>query len=483
MNSNFRDYCPDQAWMFPPTLGDFLSPEDPLHVFSEVVDCWDLSAFYAHYSAEGSPAYHPRMMAKLLVYAYSLGIRSSRRLAALTRFDVRFMYLTAMQQPDFRTISDFRHRHLVEFQQLLQQVVRLCQELGLVALDHFALDGTKMEANAGWKASRTPAHLEKENRELEERIATLMQEIEAVDQQEDAQFGPDRQGEELPSELIQAQARKLKIEAALEKLRQTGDSKGNTTDPEARVMQHYGGKRDWSYNGQIVVDSQDQIIVAAAVVADCTDQHQLAPMYERAVANVGQAPQEISADSGYCTRASQLYLQENGIQAYMPDQNLEADKAKPDHPFGRDEFNYSEKDDSFTCPRNKKLVLVSTRREGGVKTWEYRCRDCPQCPDQKRCTPKNQHRTLMVSQTDEFRDAMRAKLDSPEGRRQYLKRQATVEPVIGQMKRLRGFTHFLLRGLEKVNGEFQLMALAHNLRKISLKIPKLALGCGDFARN
>jgi transposase len=248
------------------------------------------------------------MMVKVLAYAYSLGLRSSRRIASLVRYDVRFMYLAGLQQPDFRTLSDFRLRHLPEFSRLFEQIVKLCQELGLVALEHVAIDGTKMEANAAWSASRTPDRLEAESAELQARIKALLAEARAVDQQEDDQFGSDRPGGELPGKLAQAQSRKHKIDAALKKLQERDGGKINLTDPEARVMKHYGGKQDWSYNAQIAVDHQDQVIVAAEVVTEGTDHHQLEPMYQQTVANTGQAPAEISADSGYATGASQLFL-------------------------------------------------------------------------------------------------------------------------------------------------------------------------------
>jgi transposase len=473
VNSNFRDYCPDQPWMFPPVLSDLIAPDDPLHVFSETIDRLDLSAFYSRYSKEGSPAYNPCMMVKVLAYAYSLGLRSSRRIASRVRYDVRFMYLAGLQQPDFRTLSDFRLRHLPEFTQLLKQIVKLCQELGLVALDHVAIDGTKMEANAAWTASRTPDRLEQESEELQARIEALLAEAKTVDQQEDNLFGSDRQGGELSGELAQAQSRKHKIDAALKKLQERHDRKINLTDPDARVMQHYGGKQDWSYNAQISVDNQDQVIVAAQVVTDGTDHHQLEPLYQQTVANTGQAPAEISADSGYATGASQLFLEQNGIEAFMPDQYLETDKVKTDSPYSRDKFDYDKNEDAFTCPAGKILKMLQVRREQGVETKTYRCHQCPDCPHQSPCVLHGQHRTLKVRQTEKFRDAMRAKLDSPEGRRKYRKRQATVEPVFGHLKNILGFRQFLLRGLDKVQGEFCLMASVHNLRKISFKLPKL----------
>ncbi|MCX6640236.1 MAG: IS1182 family transposase [bacterium] len=474
MNSNFRDYCPDQAWVFPPALSDLIAPDDPLHVFSEAIDRLDLSAFYARYSKEGSPAYHPRMMVKVLAYAYSLGLRSSRRIASLVRYDVRFMYLAGLQQPDFRTLSDFRLRHLPEFTQFFEQIVKLCRELGLVALDHVAIDGTKMEANAAWTASRTRDRIEAESEALRAHITALLAEAEAVDQQEDAQFGSDRSGTELPQELAQAQNRKQKIDAALNKIQKQGDQKINLTDPDARVMRHYGGKQDWSYNAQVAVDAQSQVIVAAEVVTECTDQHQLAPMYHQVVANTGQAPTEISADAGYATGSSQVFLEENSIDAYMPDQYLETDKVKSDAPFTRDKFSYDAQKDAFTCPEGKILKLLQVRRQQGINIRTYRCAHCPACPHQRQCVLHGKRRTLKVSQTEIFRDAMRVKLASPEGHRKYQKRQATVEPVIGHLKCVLGFRSFLLRGLRKAQGEFHLIASVHNLRKMcfaALKAP------------
>lgn len=262
-------------------------------------------------------------MVKVLAYAYSLGLRSSRRIASLLRYDVRFMYLAGRQQPDFRTLSDFRLRHLPEFTKLFEQIVKLCQELGLVALEHVAIDGTKIEAQAAWNNGRTLTQLEAESQTLQNQIRKLLAEAEAIDQQEDAQFGCDWTGGELPPELASLQSRKQKLDAALQKLQERGDQKINLGDPDARIMRHAGGRKDWSYNAQVAVDSHNQVIVAAQVVLNKTDQHQLAPMYQQVVANTGQEPAEISADSGYVTNASLLFLQKNGINAFMPDQYFE----------------------------------------------------------------------------------------------------------------------------------------------------------------
>jgi transposase len=454
--------------MFPASFKDLIPEDDPVLFISETIDGLDLTVFYNRYRAEGHPAYHPLMMIKLLIYAYFRGVRSSRKIADLVANDIRFMYLAARQKPDFRTISDFRKRHLPEFLQLFVQIVQMCQGLGLVGMRHWAVDGTKIEANAGWKHGYTHEGLNDQSRIIERKIAAILDEAEEIDRREDEEFGADRRGDELPEELRDARRRKEKIDEAIKHIAKQETKHTNLTDPDARVMQHYGGKRDWSYNAQVAVDDQHQIIVSSDVSSDITDHHQLIPMYEQAVENTGQRPQELSADSGYHTRIGYQYLEENEIDAYLPDQNQEADRARSGDPFASDQFKYDDSGDYFTCPRGQRLVFVHAKQARGVMTWDYRCQHCPSCPDQNRCVKRGKHRYIVRSQTDAYQRAMRAKLDSPEGRKKYQRRMSTVEPTIGQLKRNFGFTYFLLRSLPGVRGEFHLLTAAFNLKKIWL---------------
>jgi transposase len=353
----------------------------------------------------------------------------------------------------------------------------------LVALEHVAIDGTKIDAQAAGSSGRTREQLQAESSALQDHIRQLLAEAEAIDQQEDAQFGSDRAGAELPPELVSAQSRKQKLDAALQILQERGDQKINLSDPDARVMRHYGGKKDWSYNAQIAVDSRNQVIVAAQVTTETTDQHQLAPMYQQTLANTGQKPAEISADSGYATNASLLFLQENDVNAYMPDPFFESTPTQAENPFSRDHFSYDASSDIFLCPRGQILKLLRVCRKQGVATRIYRCAACPSCPQQQLCLRRGRYRTLKVSQTEKFRDAMRAKLKSPAGWQTYLKRLATVEPVIGHLKCLLRFRDFLLQGLDKVRGEFQLIVSVHNLRKICLKLRQQPPPGGRLAMN
>jgi transposase len=465
---NFRAYNPDQELLFPPALKDLIVPDDPVYVIGETIDRLDLSTFYDRYSNEGNPAYHPRMVVKLLVYAYARGVRSSRQIAQLVHHDIRFMYLAAMQQPDFRTLADFRKRHLPEFKGIFTQVVSICQQLQLIQQLHWAIDGSKLEANAGSKHGFTRLELEKQAKELEEEINHLLADAERIDQEEDAQFGSDRRGDELPPELRQARQRQEKIAEAMRQVTTTKNQKLNTTDPEARIMRHQDQKYDWSYNAQIAVDDHKQIIVAAEVTTEPVDYHQLVPLYEQAMENTGQAPAILTADSGYHTGANYTYVKSHDIDAYIPDKNQESDRRKAENAFATDHFIYHPDEDVFVCPQNHPLVFKRQYPERGVQLREYSCRDCPKCPDQKRCVSTRGHRrTMVVSSAETIKQTMRRKLDSPEGRRKYLRRQATVEPVWGYLKRQLGFSHFLLRGLDAVRAEFYLMTTAVNLLKMA----------------
>ena len=420
MSKTYLPYDPDQQLLLPAALQEWL-PDDHLAYFiSDVVDQLDLSSITARYEQErrGGPPYHPRMMVKVLLYGYCIGVASSRRIAQRLHEDIAFRVLAANNTPDFRTISDFRKDHLAALSGLFLQVLAFCQRAGLVKLGHVALDGTKVRANASRHKAMSYRRMKEKETQLAAEVAELLRRAQEVDEEEDRRYGQDKRGDELPEELAFREGRLEKIreamaalEAEAEGRKQPGvpedKAQRNFTDAESRIMPGPGG-RDFlqAYNCQAVVDHAHQVIVAARATNQTSDQQQAAAMMQETIDNVGAVPREVSADAGYYSAKAVDDLQALGVDPFVAPEQTRHGRVVPPAPRGR-------------------------------------------IPSQ--LSP---------------RDRMRRKLRTKRGRQRYALRMETVEPVFGQIKAGRGFRQFLLRGLGKVNGEWSLICTGHNLLKL-----------------
>ena len=422
MAKSYRPYYPDEELLLPPSLRDWL-PEDHLAYFvSDVVDNLDLSAMDAVYGAEkrGQPPYDPLMMTKVLVYGYCIGVFSSRRIERRLVEDIAFRVLAAGNHPNFRTISDFRKIHLQTLAGLFEQVLKIALEAGAMKVGRVALDGTKVKANASkHKAMSHDRMLEKE-KQLKAEVQQLLEQAEAADAEEDARHGKDRRGDELPAELARRETRLKKIREAKRALaaraREKAEGEGsdpkqakpkekdqyNFTDPESRIMKGADGFVQ-GYNAQAAVEPDFQLIVGQDVTQASNDKKQLKPMVEVIEEQSGQRPDELLADSGYCS-----------------EENLKALDAE-DRP--------EQKIIGYVAQNGRSMMNTKSPSTG----------------------PLPQDATRV--------DRMRRKLKTKAGKAVYAARKAIVEPVFGQIKHARGFRQFLLRGLEKVRGEWSLVCL------------------------
>jgi len=447
MSKTYRPWNPNQQWLLPPSVQDWLPENDLVYFILDTVNELDISAITQKYEQEkrGFPPYHPRMMVALLLYAYCRGIFSSRKIMQACQERLTFRVITGDDIPDFRTISDFRKLHLKELQLLFVQVLRLCQEAGLVKLGHIALDGTKVKANASRHKAMSYGRMLKEEKRLKEEIKQLLEKAESIDEQEDDKYGPDRRGDELPEELARRGSRLKRIQKAKkaleakakaaaqdvqeqrEKENSTNDDKPkrgrkrkavsevpadnkqyNFTDPESSIMKANNKGWDQCGNAQAAVDNKKQIIVACDVTNESNDKQQFEPMLEQAQENVGEDKKikAASADSGYYSESNVKFAEEKKIDAYIATK-----RAKHSDPVMR-----------ALCGRPPKDLTVQEK--------------------------------------------MARKLRTKKGRETYSKRKSIVEPVFGQIKRARGFIQFSLRGLEKMRGEWAMVCLTHNLLKL-----------------
>ena len=425
MGKTYRAYLPEQDLLLPPSLRDWL-PEDHLAYFvSDVVEQLDLSAIESVYEEEerGQPPYHPRMMTKILIYGYCVGVFSSRRMQKKLSEDVGFRVLAAGNQPDFRTISDFRKLHLGALQGRFDQVLQIGLQAGTMKLGRVVLDGSKVKANASKHKAMSYGRMQEDEKRLKEEVKRLLEQAEATDAEEDARYGPDRRGDELPAELARRETRLQRIREAKraleERAREQAKSKDepeekakpeakmqyNFTDPESRILPGADGFVQ-AYNAQIAVEPDFQWIVGQRVTQAANDKQQLQPTLEAIRQQAGHTPQAVMTDSGYCSEANLQYLEKKKIEGF-----------------------------------------IATDRES------YRDR---QQPGPRGPLPQGATRV----------DRMRRKLQTKVGAAIYSRRKTVVEPVFGQIKQARGFRQFLLRGLEKVQGEWAMICLTHNILKL-----------------
>jgi transposase len=424
MAKTYRPYVPEQDLLLPPSLREWL-PEDHLAFFvSDLIDQLDLSAITAVYEDEerGYPPYHPVMLTKVLVYAYCVGVFSSRKIQRRLVEDVPFRVLAAGNAPDFRTIADFRKTHLVALRGFFEQVLRLARELGAPRVGRVALDGSKVKANASKHKAMSYGRMRDKQKQLRDEVTQLLAQAEAADAAEDAEYGADRRGDELPAELQRRESRLKRIREAKQALEARAKAEAaaagkaaesakpdpkaqyNFTDPESRIMKGPDGFVQ-AYNVQVAVDDL-QLIVGQAVTQETNDKKQLMPMITTIDQQSGDTPTQLLADAGYCSDENLTAIGATTIDAY-----------------------------------------ISTRKQ---KHGE-RPGPCPRGP---------------VPKTATIVDRMSRKLHTKTGAAVYAARKGIVEPVIGQIKQARGFRQFLLRGFEKVQGEWSLVCTTHNILKL-----------------
>jgi len=443
MSKPYKSCNRNQMLLLPPSLYQWLPKGHLAYFIIDIVEQLDLSAIYEPYEKQnrGQPPYEPSMMTALLLYAYCVGVPSSRKIEQKTHEDVAFRVLAANRNPDHDSICAFRKRHLKTLAGLFVHVLRLCQEAGLVRLGHIALDGTKVKANASKHKAMSYGRMKKTREELEREIEDLLSRAEAADAEEDACYGKGKKGWDLPEELKRRETRLERIKEAMgvleaearEKAKKRDKEKDdggdppdgppaedslhtqpsdkaqrNFTDPDSRIMKVSSTKSfEQSYNCQAAVDEEAQVIVGALVTQQANDVNQVEPMLDELEANLGRVPFQVkmTMDAGYFSDDNIMLLEDAEVDPFVATGRLKHGETPP-----------------------------SVRGR----------------PPQDMTT----------------KERMSRKLRTKRGQAAYARRKATVEPVFGQIKHVRGFKQFLLRGLENVGFEWLLWCLTHNLLKL-----------------
>jgi transposase len=442
MSKTYREWSPDQAYLFPPSPRDWLPEDDLVYFLMEAVATLDMAPIFAHYERElrGQPPFHPGMMVTLLLYCYATGTRSSRKIMRRCQTDVACRVIVGEDVPDFRTISDFRKTHLARLEGLFLEVLKLCALAGLTRVGTIALDGTKIKANASRHKAMSYDRMKEEEQRLAQEIARLLAEAEASDAAEDESHGRDRRGDELPDELKRRTDRLARIKAAKALLEERARSEANEeaarreaegkqpparppaeavpepkdqinfTDPQSRIMRASNKGWDQCGNAQAVAN-EDQIILSADVTEQANDKRQAVPMVDQTLENLKAAgvKQSVGAavmDSGYYSEANATALKQREIDPHIATERLKHNQEIPPLPRGRIPKAYT------------------------------------------------------------AQQRMARKLRTAKGRATYAKRKGIIEPIFGQLKQVLGFRQFSLRGLAAMRGEWRLMCMVHNLLKL-----------------
>jgi transposase len=481
--AKFKVYSTEQGELVPTYLGDWI-PEDHLaRLVSDIVDQLDLSEILMGYSDRGEEAYHPAMLLKLWFYGYATGVFTSRKIQTASHENIPFRWLCGGHRPNFRTLSDFRKHYLHALPGLFKQIIEIAMNLGYVSLGHVSIDGTKIKANASKHKAMSRERMKQDIARLESEIQQALNDAEKADSQEEGQLPMFPEMVEV--NVQDRQARLAKIRTALEELERRKpeiESKTpekdqiNFTDSASRIMDTKTQGVIQGYNPQIAVDEDTHMIVGVKMSHSSSDQKQFDGVLQSVKENTGRSPEKTSADAGY-------FSAENiqAAKAHQTDAYIAASKEGKQHknPYDKTNFHYDVNTDTYRCPAGKIMEVKQIQNENNPDKptkWVYECQDCGECPFQNDCVKsKTGKRTITRSEDDPVREEMRTKVQSDEGNAIYRKRKAIVEPAFGEMKEVQGFRQFHLRGEEKVSGEFVLLALSYNLRKLhSAKYPKKA---------
>lgn len=463
----FRNYEQHQIQLLPNSIEELIPSNHIVRALDIVIEQLDMDELYRSYSEEGQPGYHPKMLMKILLYGYMTGTRSSRKIAEKTKSDVYYMYITAMQRPDFRTISDFRLNKKEYIISYFKQVLEICKEAGLYTLRHISIDGSKIKANASKERTKEEFELDA----YEGKIKGMLKLAEEEDEKEDEIYGKNKGINEIPPELSTKEKLLEKIKEAKEKLKVEKQKRINLTDKDARFMKMPDGGIGLCYNVQVAVDSDNQIITANDVRKEGNDNHLFQIVYEEVLRNTNKKPKEVTADAGYYSGETYLYLENKGIDGYIPESRYEKERKGKTKKYDRRNFRYDKEKNEYICPEGKELFFAHNGIRNGVKYSKYKCKECRDCKVKKVCISKEnaENRQILIYENDLFKEEMRKKLSTEEGSKILSQRKAIVEPVFAQLKHIMGFRNFLLRGVEKVKTEVSLICTAYNIKKLALK--------------
>jgi transposase len=464
----------DQRVLLPPSIDEYVSQDAPVRAYDTIIDLLDPAdlGLELNPSKTGSPQYDPITMLKVLIYGYSYGVRSSRKLERELHYNLAFIWLAGGLKPDHKTIAEFRRHHKKVLANVLKATARLCIKLDLIDGNTLFIDGSKLRGHAGISKTWTEKRCMRALESIDKRIEEILTECEQTDTEEAAAGSLVH----LKEELADKQQRKANVQAILQTLNDDPQRHFyNTTDPDCVTVCGRQGTHA-GYNGQIAVDEKNGLIISAEAVNESNDARQLSQQVNNANAVLPEPCQTACGDSGYNSLECMQAVEQAGIEVVVPTPRQA--EGKTPGPFEAVHFRYDPQADCFTCPAGQ--VLCFSYHEPHRRRTVYKAKPsvCRACMHWGTCTKAKEGRKVTRLDLEEFRQRMEAHYDSPRGQAVYALRKEKAELPFGHFKYNLGFSGFLLRGLEGVNAEFGLLTACFNIaRMLTLfGIPRLMKG-------
>lgn len=451
-----------QMSLFPQSIEEYVASDAPVRAYDEFVEALDFAELGIEINPHqvGNSAYHPKSMLKLLLYGYSYGVRSSRKLEQETHNNLTFIWLMGGLKPDFKTIAEFRRTHKQALIKVLKQCARVCVKLNLIAGNVLFTDGTKIRANAGRDQTHNKQWYEQQLAKVDQRIEILLEQCEAQDQSEESL----QSFVAMDKQLGQAKRLKQKIRIALKEIEVSGKDKANMTDPDCSIMRSIQGSHA-SYNVQAVVDDQHGLLVNTEPVNDTNDFNQFARQID-AANHVLEKPCEVAcADAGYADTDELKKIDSKNIHVVVPSQRQALHKQES--PFSKSHFIYDKEHDCYTCPEGHRLNYRSTYRKNGKRTYKIeKAVLCRSCKHFGQCTRSKEGRKLVRLNNEEVKQRLELQYHEPASQEIYARRKEKVEHPFGHIKRNLKVSGFLMRGLKGVHAEVSLLGTCFNIARM-----------------
>jgi transposase len=459
---SYRHGNREQIGLFPPSIEEYVKEDDPVRAYDAIVESFDFSALGIELDSDkvGCPQYDPKAMLKLLVYGYSYGVRSSRKLERAVYHNVSFIWLMGGLKPDHKTIAEFRRKNKKALRKVLKQCARLCIELDLIAGNTLFVDGSKIRANASIKNTWDKKKCEKYLKKVDKRIETILSECDKADEREEGQPSL----VEMEEELKDKKRLKSKVEETLKDLEEKGEKSINTIDSQCTRIKGVQGTHA-GYNAQAVVDEKHGLIVASDVVSENNDLSQFANQVDQANETLGRKCETACGDSGYADTEELEKIDRQEIKVIVPSQR-QASQKKP-KPFDKENFRYDKRKDCYICPEGYLLEFRYMNKVQKSKVYVIReSFHCFNCRYFGLCTKAKTGRTVSRLIKEELRERLEAQYEQPESQKIYKLRMQRAEVPFGHIKRNLKVNAFLVRGLDGVKAEMSLLASCFNISRM-----------------
>jgi transposase len=451
----------NQMTLLPPSVDEYVTLDAPVRAYDAFVEALDFAKLGIKIDPNrvGNPSYDPKAMLKLLVYGYSYGVRSSRKLERETHYNLSFIWLMGNLKPDFKTIAEFRRNNKKALKRVLKQCARLCIKLDLIAGNTLFVDGTKIRGNASIKNTWDKKKCERALKKIDKRIEEILCECEAVDETEDN----DTSLVAMNKELDDKEKLKKKVKDILSELEKSGEKSLNTVDRDCARINSLQGSHS-GYNGQIVADEKNGLIVSSDVVNENNDLNQFAVQIEKANETLEEKCDAACADSGYATTDELKKVADQDIKVVVPSQRQAADREVKE--FDRRNFKYDRENDCYICPAGEVLNYCCENRKKRYRRYRASGASCRSCQFFGRCTKSKNGRNIVRLNNEDTRLLLEAEYLKPDSQEIYKLRKEKVELPFGHMKRNLGVNSFLLRGLEGVKSEMSLLSTCFNMARM-----------------